>query len=130
MTADERDPARVAIGAYLRARARRAGVTDEAAAAALDVGTSTVQRVYAGSHGTDWLVLLRLTRLVGGDMAALGRLLDEPSLELAAALAEMPTPAAPAQLAELAGRIAAAAELDAGLVPAVEGFIAGRLSRG
>lgn len=123
----EREPARVAVGVYLRARARRRGLTDDAAARALGVGSSTVQRLYAGRVGTDWLTLFRLLALVGGDAGHVAALVAEPSIERAAELAEQgSTPTAD----PLAAQLARAAVDDPGLVDAVLGFIAGRRSRG
>jgi hypothetical protein len=133
MTAnDERDPHAVAIGAYLRRRARLEGVTAEQAAAAIGKGTATVQRVYAGTIETGLIGGLRLFALVRGSYEHIRAILDDvaPTVERAIELAELPpgTPGRHDPVMAVARLLAQHAEDDPGLVDAVEGFLAGRRS--
>lgn len=127
MTAD-RDAVAVAVGVYLQRRARRKGLTDEQVAAAIRKGLATVGRIHAGTVEMSGIALLRYLRLVGGDLTHLFVLLDDPTVARAHELAERDSGPDLATW-RLATRISEAAASDPTLAAAVEGFIAGRLSR-
>lgn len=130
--ADDRDPHLVALGAYLRRRARIEGRTDAQIATVIGRNTATVQRIHAGTVEGGVGGVLRQIRLVRGSFAHIYAILDDPapSIEKALALAELP----PEEMREtspigrLSHMLAHAAQDDPGLLDAVEGFIAGRRS--
>ncbi len=132
MTEDKesRDPVQVAIGAYLKRRAKKEGITNEQAAKTIEVGTATISRIYSGAKESGHINIFKLLRLVNGSIEHIYALIDDPSMFLAIEFAEQPTgPREDTPLGNVVRQLADDAVGDPGIVDAVGGFLAGRRSR-
>lgn len=122
----------VALGAYLRARRKRSGLTHTQAAAAARISVAQIQRIESGLIDTGGSGLLLLMHAIGATFDdAVTLLLDpEPTAEKGRQLGETtPAPVPGDRLAAVTAEIERDAARDPDLLSAIAGFLAGRRSR-
>jgi transcriptional regulator with XRE-family HTH domain len=129
---NQHDPHLVGLGAYLRARRKRSGLTHTQAAAAARLSVAQIQRIESGTIDTRGSALVLLMHAIGAtfdDVVTI--LLDpEPAAEKGRQLGETtPAPVPGDRLTAVTAELERDAARDPDLLPAVAGFLAGRRSR-